>query len=188
MNVTYNLPTLLTFLRIALIPVFVVLYYYSPLWSAILLIAASATDWLDGYLARKLDQMTEFGAFLDPIADKLLVLITIVLVVGDNPTSFPDVYVVMTGVVLVAREIMVSALREWAARLNKAEECKVGWLGKVKTAVQMVSLILISAQYSFGNWFKSADIGVVLLIFSVLLSVWSMVIYAKGFFKEKVSH
>ena len=144
MNLT--LPTLLTFFRIILIPVFVVVFYLPVSWAhtaaTVIFVGASLTDWLDGYLARAMDQESRFGAFLDPVADKLMVAVAIVLLVEANPTP----WLAIPAVVIICREISVSALREWMAELGKRATVKVSFAGKAKTVAQLFSLILMIYQ------------------------------------------
>jgi CDP-diacylglycerol--glycerol-3-phosphate 3-phosphatidyltransferase len=138
-----NIPNTLTLFRLALIPVFVLVFFLPFHWSAVasgvIFVLASLTDWLDGYLARRLNQSTAFGAFLDPVADKIMVVIALVLLVGQQKT----VLFTLPALVIVAREILVSALREWMAEIGKRTSVAVSALGKVKTFLQMVAIILL---------------------------------------------
>ena len=138
MNIT--LPTAITLLRIALIPLFVVVFYLPFGWANVaataIFIVASISDWVDGYLARSLQLESSFGAFLDPVADKLMVAVVIVLLVQ----AHPSIWVVLPSVVIVAREISISALREWMAELGSRTTVKVSFIGKTKTVAQMFAL------------------------------------------------
>ena len=140
MSTLTNLPNLLTLLRIILIPVFIVVFYVPFEWAhvaaAIIFALASFTDWLDGYLARKLKQMSPFGAFLDPVADKLLVATSLLLLVGGRDIN----YITLPAIIIVGREIVISALREWMAEIGSRASVTVSYIGKVKTTVQMVAL------------------------------------------------
>ncbi len=173
-----NIPNLLTFIRILFIPVFVVVYYLPFSWghlaAAILFAIAALTDWLDGYLARNLQQGTKFGAFLDPVADKLLVAIALVLVVGE----IGGASIAIPAAIIVGREIVISGLREWMAEIGKRTSVAVTWVAKIKTVVQMVALILLVLYYP-GSDFALLVVGYILLYAAVLLTLWSMVMYLK---------
>ena len=172
-----NLPNILTGLRILLIPVLVGVFYLAPLeWrylaSAIVFSIASVTDWLDGYLARKLGQMTPFGAFLDPVADKLIVAVALVLLVEIHASAI----LAIPALVIVGREIVVSALREWMAQYSQMRSVAVSYLGKIKTTFQMVAIIvLLMSGPGLEKW--PVMLGFVLLYGAAILSLWSMVQY-----------
>lgn len=172
-----SLPNVLTISRIALVPVFAVVYLVTDEfhWIAALLFAAAAfTDWLDGYLARKLEQVTPFGAFLDPVADKLIVVTALVLLVG----SHANIWMTLPGIIIVGREIVVSALREWMAEMNRRGLVSVSWVGRLKTTVQMVAIIVLLANPpEMRPW---AIVGVVLLYAAVFLTIWSMITYGRA--------
>lgn len=178
-----NLPNLLTLVRIALIPVFVLVFYLPFNWTheaaAAIFTVAALTDWLDGHLARRLNQTSKFGAFLDPVADKLMVAMALVLLVDSNPTAFPGVFLALPAAVIIGREIVISALREWMAELGERAEVAVSVIGKIKTLVQMVALILLLYRDPIGD-FPTADTGFVLLYIAAGLTLWSMVIYLKA--------
>jgi CDP-diacylglycerol--glycerol-3-phosphate 3-phosphatidyltransferase len=173
-----GIPNLLTFLRIILIPVFILLFYLpfrgSHVLAAIIFIFAAMTDWLDGYLARSLGQVSKLGTFLDPVADKLIVVTALVLLVGDRVLP----YLPIPAIVIICREIMVSALREWMAEIGKRTRIAVTRIGKIKTTVQMLALILL-LLYKPGAWFALALSGYVLLYLAALLTLWSMCLYLK---------
>lgn len=175
MSTVTNLPNLLTLLRIVLIPVLIVIYYVPFSWAhgvaAIIFALASFTDWLDGYLARKLKQMSPFGAFLDPVADKLLVAISLLLLVGGGDIN----YITLPAIIIVGREIVISALREWMAEVGSRASVTVSYIGKVKTTVQMIALVLLLAFYPATSYW--GVIGFILLYVSAILTIWSMVIY-----------
>ena len=139
-----NLPNVITLSRILLVPVFVLVYLSPGQWtylaSAGLFGLAAFTDWLDGYLARKLNQTTPFGAFLDPVADKLIVVSALVILVGHHANW----WLTLPGLIIVGREIVISALREWMAEMNNAGKIAVSTLGKVKTTIQMIAIVLLS--------------------------------------------
>ncbi len=170
-----SLPNLLTLLRIIMIPIFIIVFYLPwdwARWTAAWIFAiASITDWLDGYLARRLEQISPFGAFLDPVADKLLVASSLLLLVGARDID----YITLPAIVIVGREIVISSLREWMAEVGKRASITVNYIGKFKTAVQMVAILLLiafqpGASY-LGLW------GVVLLYLAAILTIWSMVVY-----------
>lgn len=168
-----NLPNTLTLARIILIPVFILVYYMPWDWAhgaaAIIFAVASFTDWLDGYLARKLKQMSPFGAFLDPVADKLLVACSLLILVGEPGIH----YITLPAIVIVGREIVISALREWMAELGRRASVTVNYVGKIKTALQMVAIFLLIACRP-GPGIIS---GIILLYLAAILTIWSMVIY-----------
>lgn len=175
MSTLTNIPNLLTLLRIVLIPVFVVVFYLPFDWAsavaAIIFATASFTDWLDGYLARKLKMMSPFGAFLDPVADKLLVSTSLLLLVGAKEID----YITIPAIVIVGREIVISALREWMAEMGKRASVTVSNIGKVKTFLQMLALVLLVAFVPFVSWWGT--LGFILLYVSAILTIWSMVAY-----------
>ncbi|RUR07597.1 CDP-diacylglycerol--glycerol-3-phosphate 3-phosphatidyltransferase [Legionella sp. km772] len=175
MSTLTSLPNLLTLMRIVLVPIFVAIFYlpfqYSNAIAAFIFAAASFTDWLDGYLARKLKMMSPFGAFLDPVADKLLVSTSLLLLVGAKEID----YITIPAIVIVGREIVISALREWMAEIGKRASVTVGYIGKVKTFLQMLALFLLLASTPFVSWWGT--IGFILLYVSAILTIWSMVIY-----------
>ncbi|MEP5232484.1 MAG: CDP-diacylglycerol--glycerol-3-phosphate 3-phosphatidyltransferase [Alcanivorax sp.] len=141
-----NLPNILTLIRVLAIPVLVLVFYLPFHWSdvcaALLFLAAGVTDWLDGYLARKLNQTSPFGAFLDPVADKLIVGVALVMLVQIHATA----WLAVPAMVIVSREITVSALREWMAELGQRAKVAVSQLGKIKTVTQMTAITLLLAQ------------------------------------------
>jgi CDP-diacylglycerol---glycerol-3-phosphate 3-phosphatidyltransferase len=184
--VLWNAPNLLTLLRIFLIPVFIGAYYFPFRWASLLAMAlfvlAALTDWLDGYLARRLNQSSPFGAFLDPVADKLMVASALVLLAADARIhSLVLDYRLFAIVVLIiiGREITVSALREWMAELGERARVAVSFLGKFKTIGQMVAIpFLLYREPLFG--FPVFRIGELLLYLAAGLTLWSMVIYLRA--------
>ncbi|MFZ1643598.1 MAG: CDP-diacylglycerol--glycerol-3-phosphate 3-phosphatidyltransferase [Candidatus Contendobacter sp.] len=171
-----NLPTLLTLLRIALIPVFVGAFFL-PFHSANVLCAAlfglaALTDWLDGYLARRFDQISAFGAFLDPVADKLMVAAALVLLVQAIPTP----WMAVAAVIIIGREIAISALREWMAQIGNHGRVAVSMVGKLKTTAQMVAVLLLLYREPLGG-FPTLDVGLGLLLIAAALTLWSMLHY-----------
>lgn len=174
-----NIPNLLTSFRVLLIPVIVLVFLQDFVWAgfcaSMLFGLASITDWLDGYLARRLNQGSAFGAFLDPVADKLTVSVTLILIT----MHYPTVTIAIATIIIIGREIVISALREWMAKSGESDRVKVDDIGKWKTAAQMLAIgfLLGSATEptSWGFW-----PGVVLLIIATILTVWSMVGYLKS--------
>jgi CDP-diacylglycerol---glycerol-3-phosphate 3-phosphatidyltransferase len=175
----WNLPNLLTVLRIILIPVFVVVFYIEAPWAtyaaAAVFGAAALTDWLDGYLARRWAQTSPLGAFLDPVADKLMVAVALVVLVQADPRLL----LALPVMVIIGREITVSALREWMAEIGARAMVAVSQLGKIKTTVQMISITLLILRNSLlGQWVY--PLGLVLLYAAALLTLWSMLVYLRA--------
>jgi CDP-diacylglycerol--glycerol-3-phosphate 3-phosphatidyltransferase/cardiolipin synthase len=174
-----NVPNVLTWLRIATIPVFVWCFFseieFSRPIAGLLFGFAAITDLLDGYAARKLGQTSRFGAFLDPVADKLMVTIALVLLVQGDPR----VTVAMIAVVIIGREITVSALREWMATVGERAHVAVSWSGKLKTVFQMFGIAFMVYQSPlFG--FPVYPIGYWLLVVASVMTLWSMIVYLKA--------
>lgn len=188
-----NIPNILTAFRIILIPAFVPVFYLPFSWKHLITAAifgiAALTDWLDGYLARRLDQTSAFGAFLDPVADKLMVVMALVLLVGDHGTA----WLAIPAAIIIGREIVVSALREWMAELGKRATVAVATVGKFKTIFQMVAIfIMLLGEPASGPlaWDSGSllanlalfmhviyTIGFGLLYVAALLTLWSMIAY-----------
>lgn len=172
-----NVPNILTLSRIVMIPVFVVIFYLPVEWryvvSAAIFALAGATDWLDGYLARKLDQSTPFGAFLDPVADKLMVAVALTVLVEEHHSAV----LTLPAVIIIGREIVISALREWMAEMGSRASVAVSYIGKVKTTAQMVAIVMLLAFPPGVAW---ASVGTVLLYLAAALTLWSMVLYLKA--------
>ena len=176
---TLTLPTIITLARIALIPLFVVVFYLPYGWanlaSAAIFALASISDWVDGYLARSLKQESAFGAFLDPVADKLMVVVAIILIVQTNPS----IYIALPSIIIVAREISISALREWMAELRKSATVKVSFIGKAKTTAQLISLLLLIYGEPV-NGIPIFKIGLGLYFLAALFTIISMFIYLRA--------
>ncbi len=174
-----NVPNVLTLLRLGLIPVFVLVFYLPFHWAhaatAGLFALAALTDWLDGYLARYLGQTSAFGAFLDPVVDKLMVAVALVMLVGEHP----GMLFAVPAAVIIGREIAISALREWMAEIGKRAKVAVSHVGKVKTTAQMLALVLLLYHDPIGG-FPTITAGVVLLYVAALLTLWSMFIYLRA--------
>lgn len=178
-----SLPNSVTLLRIFLIPCLILVYYlpipYANWITGGIFTLACLTDWLDGYLARKLNQTSKFGAFLDPVADKLIVAVALVLIVGD----FGSIWVTIPAAIIVSREIAISALREWMAEIGKRANVAVNFIGKAKTFIQMISIIILLIHPT--HWSKFwVVIGLFLMYLAVALTLWSMLTYLKAAFLE----
>ena len=183
----FTIPNILTYLRIILIPFFVASYYLPFSWSnelsTFLFTFAAITDWLDGYLARRWQQTSSLGAFLDPVADKLMVAAALIVLVQAHPTIF----MVIPALVIIGREITISALREWMAELGARAQVAVSVIGKFKTAAQMVALVLLIYKDDlFG--LPIFTIGYVLLYISVVLTLWSMMVYLQAAWPSLAGH
>ena len=175
----WSIPNLLTFSRIVMIPVFVGMFYLPAPWNhqvaALVFMVAAFTDWLDGYLARRMHLTSPLGAFLDPVADKLMVATALVLLVADNPSP----WMAVSAAVIVGREITISALREWMAELCSRSKVAVSWVGKFKTAAQMAAITLLIYRHElFG--LPTYRIGEILLYVAVVLTLWSMTVYLRA--------
>jgi CDP-diacylglycerol--glycerol-3-phosphate 3-phosphatidyltransferase len=174
-----NLPNSLTLIRILLIPVFLLVFFLPYHWThaaaAVIFAAGAVTDWLDGYLARRLNQTSRFGAFLDPVADKLLVAVALVLLVQADPRA----WLAITAAIIIGREIAVSALREFMAEIGQRSQVKVATVGKIKTVAQMVAIVLMLYRIPVGDVPVYA-IGFVLLMVAAGLTLWSMFVYLRA--------
>lgn len=183
---TYTIPNILTLIRIGLIPFFVVVYWlpygWAPIWAACIFIVAGLTDWLDGYLARRLGQSSPFGAFLDPVADKLIITTALVLLVGDpkiQASVVSSVLFAITAAVIIGREITVSALREWMAELGERASVAVSIIGKSKTLLQIVAITMLVYKFDFFG-IPTIIVGEWLLYAAGALTLWSMGVYLKS--------
>lgn len=183
----FNLPTNLTLIRIAMIPVLVLMFYMpwkaSNAICAFIFVAAAITDWLDGYLARKMNQVTKFGAFLDPVADKLMVAVVLVLIVQAEPTA----YLAIPAAVIIGREITIASLREWMAELGLRNQVEVSWIGKLKTFAQMAAIASLLFQGEILGM-SMRIVGFVLLYLAVILTLWSMVSYLRAALPSMMEH
>ncbi len=171
--------TLLTLFRIALIPVLVVFFYLPYGWTnwacAGIFGLAALTDWADGYVARRYDQVSPFGEFLDPVADKLMVAVTLVLLVQYQPSA----WFVIPAAIIIGREITISALREWMAGIGESGAVRVAFVGKLKTIVQMVALVLLLLREPLGP-IPTFTLGHIGLWVAAVLTIWSMVVYLRA--------
>lgn len=174
-----NIPNILTLIRIAMIPVFVAIFYLPWSWApqacAAVFALAGATDWLDGYLARRLGQTSPLGAFLDPVADKLMVAAALILIVEADPTPA----LAIPAVIIIGREITISALREWMAEVGVRAKVAVSTIGKVKTAAQMVAITLLIWRDDIWE-IPVYTVGYVLLYMAAILTLWSMMLYLRA--------
>ena len=177
-----NLPNLLTWLRIILIPLFVGIFYFEKSWvsaanqnlvATVIFIAAAVTDWLDGWIARKFDQLSAFGAFLDPVADKLMVAAALIVLVQLNRVD------AIIALIIIGREITISALREWMAQIGHSKSIAVSFLGKVKTATQMVAIPMLLYHDDLMA-FDSQLVGTWLIYVAAVLTLVSMAYYLKA--------
>ncbi len=179
-----NIPTLLTLSRIAVIPVFILIYYLPVAWSnvvcTILFVLAAITDWLDGYIARRYELSSRFGAFLDPVADKLMVAVVLILLVDRNPTEWSGLFLAIPAIIIIGREITISALREWMAELGESGLVSVSYIGKVKTTAQLIALPFMIHREPLWGILPVAEIGLFLLYVASILTLWSMVNYMRG--------
>jgi cardiolipin synthase (CMP-forming) len=178
----YTLPTLLTWLRIAAIPIFVGVYYLPDTFlsaaaknwlGAGVFVAAALTDWLDGYLARKLGQTSSFGAFLDPVADKLMVAAALIVLVQMGRAD------AVLAIIIIGREITISALREWMAQAGKSKSVAVSTIGKFKTAAQMTAIVALLLWEPLIPGVSTPWVGTVALWAAAVLTIWSMFYYLR---------
>ena len=186
-----NLPNFLTWLRIMAIPLFVGIFYLPTEWlspagqnlaATLIFGGAALTDWLDGYLARVLNQTSAFGAFLDPVADKLMVAAALIVLVHLARLDAP------IALVIIGREITISALREWMAQIGKSKSVAVSFLGKIKTVAQMTAIPLLLYHDSIGDSFDSQVIGTWLIYLAAILTLWSMIYYLKAAIPHVIHH
>jgi CDP-diacylglycerol--glycerol-3-phosphate 3-phosphatidyltransferase len=174
-----NIPNILTLLRIASIPLVLIFYYLPFAWSnwasAVIFALAATTDWLDGFLARQLNQSTPLGTFLDPVADKLMVAGVLVVLVE----SHASLLLTFPALVIIGREITVSALREWMSEIGKRANVAVNFMGKLKTTAQMTALtVLLANEPAIINFY--VWLGYALLYVAAGLTLWTMLIYLKA--------
>jgi CDP-diacylglycerol--glycerol-3-phosphate 3-phosphatidyltransferase/cardiolipin synthase len=178
----FNLPNLLTWLRILAIPLLIGVFYLPESWlaphernliSSILFAAAALTDWLDGYLARRLNQTSAFGAFLDPVADKLMVAAALIVLLQLGRLD------AIVAFIIIGREIAISALREWMAKVGGAKSVAVNFLGKIKTASQLGAIPLLLYHDPIGKWFDAFRVGTWLIYLAAALTLLSMFYYLK---------
>lgn len=183
-----NLPTWLTLFRVLLLPVMVVVYYshdmihavplrFANFGAALIFVLAAFTDWLDGYLARRMNLTSAFGAFLDPVADKLMVAVTLFLLVESHPTAL----LAITSAVIVGREIGISALREWMAEIGARATVRVAMIGKLKTVMQIVAIVgLLLERDKDATLLRYWYVGESLLVIAAILTIWSGLMYLRA--------
>lgn len=182
-----NIPIMLTWMRILLIPVFTILFYLPhsligaktvDITAAIIFAIAGITDWFDGFLARHWKQTSDFGAFLDPVADKLMITVALILLVKLDRTY------AWFAMIIIGREIAISALREWMAQLGKHSSVAVAYIGKLKTTAQMVAILCLLLNLDHFYGVNLHLIGNLLMFIAVILTLWSMFYYLKMAWKE----
>lgn len=181
----FNVPNTLTWTRILLIPLFVGVFYFEKSWvseqnqnlvATIVFVAAAVTDWLDGWLARKLNQMSAFGAFLDPVADKLMVAAALIILMQLGRLD------AIIALIIIGREITISALREWMAKIGQAQSIAVSFLGKLKTVAQMVAIPMLLYHDPIGL-FNPQWLGTILIYAAALLTLVSMGFYLEAAYR-----
>ena len=175
-----NIPNTITVLRIVLIPFFIAAFYLPYEWSYVLATfiywLASISDWFDGYLARKLNQQSALGAFLDPLADKLMVIVALIMLVAKHPDNN---WLLFSSLIIIAREIIVSSLREWMSAQGKSAEVAVSFFGKAKTVGQMFAILFLIYEHDlFG--IPCFDFGIILIVWAAFLTLLSFAIYMKS--------
>ena len=181
-NMPRNLPNYITWLRILMIPLIVGVFYVPDAWlhmenkniaATIIFVFAAITDWLDGYLARVLDQMSAFGAFLDPVADKLMVAGALVVLLQLDRVE------PLVALIIIGREIAISALREWMAQIGQAKSVTVAFIGKLKTVFQMIAIPLLLFHDELFGLFNCQWLGTILINVAAVLTVISMLYYLR---------
>jgi CDP-diacylglycerol--glycerol-3-phosphate 3-phosphatidyltransferase len=185
-RVRFNFPLFLTWCRIVAIPLFVAVLYVPEDWiaektrnviSMWIFIGAAVTDWLDGYLARRWNQTTSFGAFLDPVADKLMVAAALVVL-----TEFGRIYAIV-ALIIIGREITISALREWMAQIGQSKSVAVNMAGKAKTVAQLIAIPFLLYDDRLFGLFETRPVGHVLISVAAIITLWSMVVYLRAAWK-----
>jgi|TARA_B110000014_G_scaffold165038_1_gene116616 CDP-diacylglycerol--glycerol-3-phosphate 3-phosphatidyltransferase len=181
----FNIPNNLSLLRIALIPCLILVFYLSDntlsayqknLTATLIFLFAAITDWLDGYLARRLNQTSDFGAFIDPVADKLIIIAALILLVGLGRVEL------IIAFIIIAREFTISSLREWMATLGESGGIAVAFIGKLKTTMQMIAILFLLYHENI-LFIPVAIIGKILIYIAALLTIVSMIYYLKIAFK-----
>jgi len=175
-----NIPNAITTFRIALIPVFIAVFYLPYTWASALAAfvfwLAAITDWFDGYLARKLDQQSSLGAFIDPLADKLMVVSALLIILTKHPENN---WLLLSSIIIISREIFISSLREWMSGMGENQVVAVSFFGKAKTVAQMFALLFLIYEHDIYD-FPIYTFGLGLLVWSAILTIVSMVIYIKS--------
>ena len=179
----FNFPLFLTWLRIIAIPAFVAVLYFPEDWlterqanviSMWIFIGAAVTDWLDGWLARRWNQTTSFGAFLDPVADKLMVAAALIVL---TEKGFVDPF---ASLIIIGREITISALREWMAQIGQSKSVAVNMAGKAKTVAQLIAIPFLLYDDRLFGLFETRPVGHVLISVAAIITLWSMVVYLRA--------
>lgn len=186
----FNLPLALTWMRIAAIPLVVIVFMLPGVWAkfsaGLLFTIAGLTDWLDGYLARRMNLTSKFGAFLDPVADKLMVATALVLILWAAPRHSValvprhDMVLAVCAAIIIGREIVISALREWMAEIGERGQVKVTGIAKLKTIFQLVGVGAMLFTYPFFGVIPVYEIGFTLVLTAAVLTVWSMYLYLRA--------
>ncbi len=176
----FTIPTIMTWTRIVAIPLIIGVYYLDSLTietknliATVLFVLFAFTDWLDGFLARKLNQTSAFGAFLDPVADKFLVCAALLMLVQMDRVN------VLVALIIIGREIAISSLREWMAQIGAGKSVAVHMVGKIKTTVQMLAIPFLLYNGTLFGVIDTRDWGAVLIVVAAVLTVWSMVYYMR---------
>jgi cardiolipin synthase (CMP-forming) len=176
----FTIPTIMTWTRIVAIPLIIGVYYLDSLTietknliATVLFVLFAFTDWLDGFLARKLNQTSAFGAFLDPVADKFLVCAALLMLVQMDRVN------VLVALIIIGREIAISSLREWMAQIGAGKSVAVHMVGKLKTTVQMLAIPFLLYNGTLFGVIDTRDWGAVLIVVAAVLTVWSMVYYMR---------
>lgn len=176
----FNIPNSLTWLRIALLPAFIAVFYIPSdslsievrnITGVLLFVMAGLTDWLDGFLARKLQQSSAFGAFLDPVADKCVIVVALILLVDFGRTN------AILAMIIISREIAVSGLREWMAEIGRRNSVAVNWIGKFKTGMQIAAILVLLWANPLIPHLSTLWLGNVLMWIAAILTIWSMLYY-----------
>ena len=185
----FNLPIALTWLRVAAIPLVVVVFYLPNDWlssfdknlvATIIFVLAAVTDWLDGFLARRMKQESAFGQFLDPVADKLIVAAALLVLLNMDRVQ------VWVALIIIGREITISALREWMALLGAGKSVAVHMVGKLKTSAQLIAIPFLLLNDTLCGWLNCAQVGTWLIWIASFLTLWSMFYYMKKAFPQLV--
>ena len=185
----FNLPIALTWLRVGAIPIIVGIFYLPNSWftpfeknllGTILFVLAALTDWLDGFLARRWNQESAFGGFLDPVADKLIVAAALLVLLNMDRVQ------VWVALVIIGREITISALREWMAQVGASRSVAVHFIGKLKTGAQLVAIPFLLLNDTLFGWLNCARVGTWLIWVAALLTIWSMFYYLQKAFAQLV--
>jgi CDP-diacylglycerol--glycerol-3-phosphate 3-phosphatidyltransferase/cardiolipin synthase len=181
----FNLPIALTWLRVAAIPLLVAVFYLPTNWlspfeqnltATVIFVFAAVTDWLDGFLARRMKQESAFGQFLDPVADKLIVAASLLVLLNMDRVQ------VWVALVIIGREIAISALREWMALLGASKSIAVHMVGKLKTTAQLIAIPFLLLNNTLFGWLDCARVGTWLIWIASFLTLWSMFYYMKKAF------